>query len=146
MLKKALFLLNLVDTWLRNNLLFQRTVYHHKTTIKLKAKIMKETKNEIATQKYKIDSQTTIERTYTMQSNTRMYYKYKEDFKFTKTTIGDEQKSRIQIDIKSQAIESIEQRRNTVPQFKKNKFWILVWLIKDQLLQIIERVINFIGG
>ena len=146
MLKKALFLLSLVDTWLRNNLLFQRTVYHQKTTIKLKAKIMKETKNEIATQKYKIDSQTTIERTYTMHSNTSMCYKYKEDFKFTKTTIGDEQQSRIQIDIKSQAIESIEQRRNTVPQFKNYKFWILVWLIKDQLLQIIERIKNFIGG
>lgn len=107
---------------------------------------MKETKNEIATQKYKIDSQTTIERTYTMHSNTSMCYKYKEDFKFTKTTIGDEQQSRIQIDIKSQAIESIEQRRNTVPQFKNYKFWILVWLIKDQLLQIIERIKNFIGG
>lgn len=146
MLKMAFFLLNQAITWFRNNLLFQRTVYHHKTTIKQKAKIMKETRNVKVTQEYKINSQTTIERTYTMQSSTRMYYKYKEELKFTKTTIGDEQKSRIQIDIQSIAKETIEQPQNMVPLFKSYKFWILIWLIKDQLPQLIERIINFISG
>lgn len=146
MLKMAFFLLNRAFTWFSNNLLFQRTVYHHKTTIKLKVKIMKETKNEIVTQKYKINSQTTIERTYTMQSSTRMYYKYKEDLKFTKTTIGDEQKSRIQIDIQSIAKETLEQPQNTVPLFKNHKLWNSVLVTMNQLSQLIERIIKFFVG
>ena len=146
MLKMAFFLLNRAISWFRNNLLFQRTVYHHKTTIKQKVKIMKETRNVIVTQKYKINSQTTIERTYTMQSSTIMYYKYKEELKFTKTTIGDEQKSRIQIDIQSIAKETIEQPQNTVPLFKNHKLWNSVLVTMNQLSQLIERIIKFFVG